>query len=60
MKSVRVVEAMREVDKEEFAPMDPLDKGHYDYSIDLGYGTWMEPPYQVCQMHISAFLTCVK
>ncbi|KAI5752833.1 hypothetical protein M8J77_020924 [Diaphorina citri] len=47
VKSVRVVEAMREVDKEEFAPMDPLDKGHYDYPIDLGYGTWMEPPYQI-------------
>uniref|UniRef100_A0A8D8VDB5 protein-L-isoaspartate(D-aspartate) O-methyltransferase n=1 Tax=Cacopsylla melanoneura TaxID=428564 RepID=A0A8D8VDB5_9HEMI len=47
LKSVRVVEAMREVNKEDFAPMDPLNKGHYDYPIDLGYGTWMEPPYQI-------------
>ncbi|KAL1462736.1 hypothetical protein WDU94_014549 [Cyamophila willieti] len=47
LKSSRVVEAMREVNKEDFAPMDPLNKGHYDYPIDLGYGTWMEAPYHI-------------
>lgn len=47
LRSKRVEKAMREIDKEDFAPMDPLNKNHYDYAIDLGYGTWMEPPHQI-------------